>query len=133
MPWKHVGDARLHRSLHQDRLLIDCGDEDRQYSLSIHAARDLVEHGHQTSLYQRYPSSSNPCAREGGSGGVQIRRSRSGLALTFAVDGRLYAINRSRLTEVLNDVTIAARVVERITDAGQLSDSAGRQATLGAF
>ena len=132
MPWMHVGDARLYRSLHQDRLLIDCGDEDRQYSLSIPAARDLIRFGHQVCLSQRYPSWGDPCAREEPSA-VQIRRSHSGLALTFTVDGRLYAINRGRLEEVLDGLTLAARVVERIDDAGQLSDDSGRQATLGAF
>jgi len=132
MPWKHVGDARLHRSMRCDRLLIDCGDEDRQYSLSIPAARDLIRFGHQVCLSQRYPSSRDPCAREEPST-VQMRRSRSGLALTFTVDGRLYAINRGRLEEVLDGLTIAAKVVERIDDAGQLSDASGRQATLEAF
>lgn len=132
MAWKHVGDARLHRSMRCDRLLIDCGDEDRQYSLSISSARDLIRHGHQVCLYQRYPSSRDPCAREEPST-VQMRRSHSGLALTFVVDGQLYAINRGRLEEVLDGLTLAVKVVERIDDAGQLSDASGWQATLGAF
>jgi len=130
MPWKHVGDARVDCSgPNRDHLLIDLGDEDHQYSLSIHAARQLVVRGHQAALYQRYPSQSDPCAREELSA-VQIRRSRSGVALTFVVDGRLYAINRKRLEEVLDGITLAVRVVERIEDAAQLSDASSRQATL---
>jgi len=127
MPWQHVGDARLLPILHSDTLSIDAGGEDR-YVVSAPNVRATLDHRVGSRLYRRY--SAEDGAHVDIETAVILRRSQSGLAATFSVEGRLYAINASRLREVLDGITPAAKVVERIVDAGQLSDSTGRQATL---
>lgn len=129
MPWKHVGDARLAPSLSQDVLLIDVGGEDL-YTVPVAGARSAIRGGRAT-LSRRYTA-------EDGSyrdveQGASLRRSRTGLAVTTVIGGRLYALNRRRLEEVLDGITPAVKVVEKIEDASQLDGPASRQATLGAY
>jgi hypothetical protein len=131
MAWKHVGDARLLPILRSDTLSIDTGGEDHQYVITVPNVRATLDHRVGSRLYRRY--SAEDGTHVDIETAVILRRSQSGLAATFSVEGRLYAINASRLREVLDGLTPAVKVVERIDDAGQLSDSAGRQATLGAF
>jgi hypothetical protein len=131
MPWKHVGDARLLPTLRSDTLSIDVGGEDHQYVIAVPNVRATLDHRVGSRLYRRY--SAGDGTHVDIETAVILRRSRSGLAVTFAADGHLYAINASRLREVLDGLTPAVRVVERIDDAGQLSDATSRQATLGVF
>lgn len=60
-----------------------------------------------------------------------IRRSRPGAAVVTIIEGATYTIAMRPLLEVVHSRASTAIVSRVITDASQLTDASGRQATLG--
>jgi len=129
MPFHACGSARLDISSDSLRIDLDAGDT---YVVPLNRLAGVMRGGvREAPLSRRYEG--KPGEYTDVEGPHRLSRSRPGAAVVFVVDGAIYSIAMRPLQGVVHGEIPSAIVSQVITDAGQLSDASGRQATLEAF